>query len=539
MKQMTRRSFLTNTLAASPTVTIAGTKSSGRVLGANDVIRVGVAGIHGSEDCPMTTKTPSTILGVCLLSLGLLFPAIAEERTEHFDRDPGWEGHNNRLPVSPRTIRQDFGYSKTSHAAEPAGRIGGFITAAAEPAYYAKKLPVKTFGNALSASGTLAVDGRPFHALIGFFNADTLNEWRTPNSICLRISGRGDVFYAWLEYATERWRAGGDQPIGFPTIRNPKTGKARLQGFGAKGAVHRWSLHYDPNGNDGGGGVTATIDDTNAVCHLADGHKADGARFNRFGLLNVMKSAAGGGEVWLGDLTINGDREDLGHDPGWDHLQNRTAYTTKIIRPFFDFGFSSTHYAGGQNAGEMGGLVFRGDCRFPNRMASYADRLPDLTLDKPIHASGKVCLKRGVTDSTVLLGFFHSEISMKSNPWQDSGLPKCFLGISTDGPSREGFFFSPTYRTSGDGHGHAKRDQPRILPDGSSRDWSLDYSPAGANGRGEITLILGKQSIRLPLGPGHKTTGAHFNRFGLITTWIDGNSQNIYFDDLRYTCSQE
>ena len=47
MKQMTRRRFLTNTLAASATVTIAGTKSSGRVLGANDVIRVGVAGIHG------------------------------------------------------------------------------------------------------------------------------------------------------------------------------------------------------------------------------------------------------------------------------------------------------------------------------------------------------------------------------------------------------------------------------------------------------------------------------------------------------------
>ena len=85
----------------------------------------------------------------------------------------------------------------------------------------------------------------------------------------------------------------------------------------------------------------------------------------------------------------------------------------------------------------------------------------------------------------------------------------------------------------------AGKDQPRILPDGSSHDWSLDYSPAGANGRGEITLILGKQSIRLPVGPGHKTTGTHFNRFGLITTWIDGNSQNIYFDDLRYTCSQE
>src|SRR6266849_10697169 len=47
MKQITRRSFLKHTLAAAATVTIAGTKSSGRVLGANDVIRVGVAGIHG------------------------------------------------------------------------------------------------------------------------------------------------------------------------------------------------------------------------------------------------------------------------------------------------------------------------------------------------------------------------------------------------------------------------------------------------------------------------------------------------------------
>jgi predicted dehydrogenase len=47
MKPMSRRTFLTRTLAAAATVTIAGTKSSGRVLGANDVIRVGVAGIHG------------------------------------------------------------------------------------------------------------------------------------------------------------------------------------------------------------------------------------------------------------------------------------------------------------------------------------------------------------------------------------------------------------------------------------------------------------------------------------------------------------
>src|SRR5438552_958164 len=47
MTRQNRRDFLKKTLAAAATVTIAGTKSSGRVLGANEAIRVGVAGLHG------------------------------------------------------------------------------------------------------------------------------------------------------------------------------------------------------------------------------------------------------------------------------------------------------------------------------------------------------------------------------------------------------------------------------------------------------------------------------------------------------------
>src|SRR6516164_5688710 len=50
MKKITRRRFLNQAAAASavfPLFTIAGTKSSGKVLGANETIRVGQAGIHG------------------------------------------------------------------------------------------------------------------------------------------------------------------------------------------------------------------------------------------------------------------------------------------------------------------------------------------------------------------------------------------------------------------------------------------------------------------------------------------------------------
>src|SRR4051812_25154729 len=87
--------------------------------------------------------------------------------------------------------RQDFGYSKTSHAGRGAGGMGGFLTPPAELAYYAKAIPTATVSDPLSASGSLACTGRPVHSLIGFFNAGTLNEWRSPNTVALRVSGRG------------------------------------------------------------------------------------------------------------------------------------------------------------------------------------------------------------------------------------------------------------------------------------------------------------------------------------------------------------
>jgi hypothetical protein len=489
----------------------------------------------------MRTRRGRPLLLACLLLAGAAGTLAAAERAEHFDKDPGWDGHNNRAAEPrPRVVRQDFGYSRTAHAGGQAGEVGGLITPAAEPAYYARKLTPRTFDEPLTASGTLACTGRQFHVLVGFFNADTLNEWRTPNTVALRLQGRGDVFYAYAEYATARWRAGGDSPRPFPQERNPQTGRERPKGFAAEGAVHRWSLRYDPKGNDGGGVVTATIDDATAVCHLDKGHKADGATFNRFGLLPVMKSADEGGEVWLDDVTVNGEAEDFTRDPGWDALGNRRTYETAVVRPRFDFGYSPTRHAGGRGEGELGGLVFRGDCRFPERMAYYADRLGGLTLEKPLRASGRVSLRRGVTDSAVLLGFFHSKDSVEVNPSQESGLPRCFLGVSTDGPSREGFLFAPAYRVNGDGRGQAASgDVPRLYPDGAARDWELAYDPAAAGGRGRVTVTLGRQSVSLDLGEGHKAKGARFDRFGLLTTWVDGNSQTIYFDDLTYTCAQD
>ena len=481
-------------------------------------------------------------LSLPLLVVSFCTAARAEERHESFDRDPKWDGHNNRaVKPEPQQVRQDFGYSQTRHCGgAAAGEVGGLITPAREPAYYARRIPTASFNDHLTASGKFAATGRNFHVLLGFFNADTINEWRTPNTIVFRLYGRGDVFYAYVEYCSSRWRAGGDSPGGFATVDDPeKPGKQQLRGFKSQGVVHTWSIDYNPSGNGGDGQILVSIDNEHAVCNLDKGHKADTATFNRFGLLSIPKSFDGGDEVWLDDIAVNGEKEDFTTDPGWDAVGNRRTYTTNGVRPRFDFGFSDTQFAG-ERRGELGGIVFRGDNRYADRLAYYGDRLHTLSLDKPLHAAGKVALRRGVSDSTVLIGFFNAQKSVKVSNSQFSGWPIGFLGAAVEGPSREGFLFYPAYRVTENAQGNAQGDGlPHILPDGQPHDWSLDYQPATIDRSAKIVVHFDQHRVELELPAAHTGAPATFDRFGIITTWIDGNSQDIYFDDLSYTSKQD
>lgn len=79
-------------------------------------------------------------------------------KTEHFDTDPGWEGHNNRVaPKVVKTVQQDFGYRATNFAGKAKGEIGGTIWRSPTLASYAAKIPVKTLNDKLTASGTFAL----------------------------------------------------------------------------------------------------------------------------------------------------------------------------------------------------------------------------------------------------------------------------------------------------------------------------------------------------------------------------------------------
>src|SRR5947209_12686899 len=80
------------------------------------------------------------------------------ERTQRFDFDPKWEEANNRVDgKQPVKVTQDFGYCASNFAGKRAGEMGGFVSRASEPAYYAARIGAKTLEDNLTASGTFAL----------------------------------------------------------------------------------------------------------------------------------------------------------------------------------------------------------------------------------------------------------------------------------------------------------------------------------------------------------------------------------------------
>ena len=470
---------------------------------------------------------PRAIFICCALTLADVRGALREE---NFDLEPAnWEGINNRnAHFEAKNVVQDFGYSpRTQHAGGGPGEVGGKLNPAGEPAFYAYRLPsALTFDSEMHAEGSMFIPQGPGHVLLGFFNPQTLNEWRTANSLIIRINSRGESSHFHFEYGTSKWRANAG------VIGEIVPGERISAKEVPNGQKFRWKLHYDPSAS---GAIAFTLGETTAICQVQPDHRADGASFTHFGIMPIPKTWDSPGEMWIDDVMINGKAFDFASDPGWEGFRNRRTYTTTDTRPRFDFGWSATHHAG-KSAGELGGLIFRGDCREPARMASYGDRIGPLRLDAAFEARGRVCMLSGISDATAAIGFYNSAESMRSNTSQQHSIPLGFLGINIEGPSSEGFFFYPVCRVE---QGTSVvpgnvREAPRIYPDGKSHTWSLRYDPAN---NGSVRVTLDEQSFTMELPAGSRTMT--FDRFGICTPWIDGNSVTVFFDDLVYTAQQE
>ena len=102
----------------------------------------------------------SWIIGFLLGIWGASLAAAADtvQVREDFAKDPRWEGRNNRPdPAVCRDVKQDFGFSQTSHAGGSTGEIGGRVCRSLRLATYAKPIRPRTLNDRLHASGRLAV----------------------------------------------------------------------------------------------------------------------------------------------------------------------------------------------------------------------------------------------------------------------------------------------------------------------------------------------------------------------------------------------
>ncbi len=443
---------------------------------------------------------------------------------ERFDQDPKWESHRSHLIPDPAPmVRQNFGWRNTNHAkGEQRGEIGGWIQRSITPAFYAKKIEPKTFEDKMSASGKFAVTKNEGNSgsLFGWFN-ESSKGWRTPNSLVMRIDGNGPNYWLLIEYGTRHWLTAA-QGLFDGAYQTTKT-----KPFAADGTVHEWTMNYDPAGNDNNGLFTFTLDGNEYLLPLAPGHKADGAEFNRFGMLNNMITGQGM-EVYFDDVVIDGETFDFKSDPKWDARGNEGSFAEKVIRPMHNFGYSPTAHAGGKK-GEVGGIMWRDE-----KPAYYADKVGPFTLDDELFASGKLAFTGAGSDSGIYLGFFDSTSKKNKTIPEHEERHKNILAIAIEGPSRIGHYFRPSFFNSA-GEGESKSEGPIIRPDAEVHEWSLHYSLTGAGGNGQITVTFDGKTQTLDLKPDDRKTGATFDRFGFFDMQSGGHYVYLYADDLSYT----
>lgn len=471
-------------------------------------------------------------------------------KSEAFDREPSWEAKNNRIvPKEYPTVVQDFGYSHTNFAGKAAGEMGGLVTRAPEPAFYGVKISPKTLNDKFSASGTMALTKSTGGGglFFGFFKAEQPGGGGRPiGSLGMNIDTENSGGRLAVRLIT-----GLNQSCGtFVTPFLP--GKFRPTPISNKGVRYAWTLEYDPAGAGGRGQFKFTFhgdepkpgslikDDmpesykeearirfpsnNTFTVDLPEGYKEQGATFDHFGMMNMMK-AGGQLQIYFDDLVVNGPPQDFTSDPNWDAVGNRTTYRATDVGGAHNFGYSDTNHAGGK-PGEIGGTFWRTE----EKWGYYADKVGPLSLDRKLEARGKVQMVVGGPDADMAFGWFHTDGS--DVPLNRGGQ---FLGIKVGGPTRVGHYFLPTFFVHENLRGLP--DKGPIIRPGKVYDWSLVYDPDAEGGNGAITATLGDESVTLALKPGQraKLKDVRFDRFGMFSIAPGGQIVRIYLDDLQYT----
>jgi hypothetical protein len=374
-------------------------------------------------------------------------------KTENFDRDPQWEGFNNRVtPKRVPMVDQDFGYSSGNIAGKGKGEIGGKIWRSSTRASYGANISPKTLAENLSASGTFAITQTSGSSgvFFGWFNAEKTGDNRR-DTLGFRFAGEGSGARLTLQLVTDKNQSCGTKVTPWMVDKSKPRGEGRkyrptsIQNDGTK---YTWNLNYDPTGANGDGEMSFTIHSNSSKpdeefenktfkVALPKGYREHGTTFDRFGLMNCER---GGNPmtIYFDDLNVEGKTEDFSKDPNWTGTNNHLKFEDREQGGAHDFGFSAESNHAGGKPGEIGGTIWRS-----GSYGYYADHVGSLTLTNRLEARGKIILKAGPPDSGMYLGWFNSAETKESPPQTGN-----FLGVKIGGPTRVGHYFSPAYATA-------------------------------------------------------------------------------------------
>jgi hypothetical protein len=213
--------------------------------------------------------------------------------TEDLTTDPGWVGSQNRARIAHVPVgAHDFGFSpRTNFAGGKPGELGGDLWRSGKYAYYADRVGPLTLDDRLEASGKvlLKVGAPDSDVFLGWFNGANKEEppVASGNFLGVHIGGPTRIGHYF-------------QPV--LTTAKGTHGHADKGPVLTPGKVFEWSLVYDPSANGGDGEMRVRLGEEAVTLALRKGWKAEGAHFDRFGLLN---SNIGGQlvRIYLDDLT--------------------------------------------------------------------------------------------------------------------------------------------------------------------------------------------------------------------------------------------
>jgi hypothetical protein len=449
-------------------------------------------------------------------------------KTERFDRDPGWEGRNNRTPdQKPTRVVQDFGYSNTNHArGNAAGEIGGPVMRASRFAYYGKPLEREmTLDDPMHSTGQFVVKktGGLSTLTFGWFNSKTITGSYPTNTLRLIFSGESSGCEVHVGYTTSNNESDGVRATGV----GPRGAKVRDFNKIPVGTVYTYGLRYDPNGNNGTGQIIFTLGGDgpytakDVIVNIHPDFRKSGARFDSFGMINSKAEPGDTLAVYFDDITINGEKFSFDEDPKWKGQNNRLTFGDTFKRGEHNFGYQAdSNYAGGK-AGEVGGVIFSDNSGY------FADDVGQLTLDDPLVASGRLVVKERGSEAGFYLGWFNSK--ERGYP------PKNLIGVFAEGPNSVGSMFRPIYATSDPKIGNVPKEAPIIDAFGKPHTWKIEYDPEGANGLGELRATLDGETATLALTAEAREHNATFDRFGIAVYEGGGQWHTFYIDDLKYT----